>query len=111
MLNLNNLSVSETHAKSCAIDFQTKFLSFSHCGQKNSKNVRELGHSGCKLAPPVNPWVYHYEEVKAKKLLGKERQAFLLRIIKMIPNQAREKKRNKFWCQIVIKFTNWGLVQ
>ena len=34
MLNLNNLFVSETCSKSCAIDSLTKFFSFSHCGQK-----------------------------------------------------------------------------
>ena len=38
LLNLNNLFVSETHSKSCAIDSQTKF--FSHCSKKIVSETR-----------------------------------------------------------------------
>ena len=41
MLNLDNLFVSETCSKSCAIDLWTKFFSFSHWGKKNPKIVSE----------------------------------------------------------------------
>ena len=60
LLNLNNLFVSETHSKSCAIDLRTKFFSFSHYGKKIQKLSVKLMQS--ELAPSVNLKVYQINQ-------------------------------------------------
>lgn len=62
MLNLNNVFVRETCAKSCVVDSLTKFFSFSHYSKNIQKLSVKLTQSGCKLAPSVNLGVYHCEK-------------------------------------------------
>ena len=54
MLNLNNLFVSETCSKSCAIDSRTSFLALAITVKKIQKLLVKLAQSGCKLVPSVN---------------------------------------------------------